>query len=346
MSYHARLTRDEAEHRPREAGPDHQLQPFNQVCLLNLKHYQRHRLHLHNHLNTTHQMSLNRQPQPFNFMSYQQVQRPLTTADNHHSRPHLHYRRNTIYHHSSNQLHNIRNKRSHSLHWNHNPRGSKTILPAKRPHQAMWITEEGVEMFPEGFDGSVPIGYGPKRQVFANAYRMKPEDESDTSAEFEGDYPTQTDQPRLSRQEQKQLDRELPWREEASWRELQSIQPVSNQEADQILNDKQARRRVIRSRAAFRDKNRGQGEIKAKARVVALGHCDPDIFKITRESPTPGRIAEHLAYAFIVAGANAEIGNSGKKWNSWLADASTAFLQGQQPDHERPAPLYMPRSSR
>ncbi|CAJ1360959.1 unnamed protein product [Effrenium voratum] len=150
--------------------------------------------------------------------------------------------------------------------------------PQEEPHpqdvldkpdmQAMWITEEGVEMFPEGFDGSVPIGYGPKRQVFANAYRMKPEDESDTSAEFEG-------------------------------------------------------------------------EIKAKARVVALGHCDPDIFKITRELPTPGRIAEHLAYAFIVAGANAEIGNSGKKWNSWLADASTAFLQGQQPDHERPAPLYM-----
>ena len=46
-------------------------------------------------------------------------------------------------------------------------------------------------------------------------------------------------------------------------------------------------------------------------------------------------------YLVMTAGINAEIQDTGKVWTSWLADASTAFLQGRQPDGERPLPLFM-----
>ena len=66
-------------------------------------------------------------------------------------------------------------------------------------------------------------------------------------------------------------------------------------------------KRVLSARGAYRHKNRGQGELKAKCRIVALGHRDPD---------------HHL-------------------WRSWLGDASTAFLQGTQEDAKRPMALFM-----
>ena len=105
---------------------------------------------------------------------------------------------------------------------------------------------------------------------------------------------------RLTRQEAKQLDRELPWREiwampkahiqkflaaiekEAnSWSEWQSIRPLSDEEIAKIKADPALRKRVLRSRAAYRDKNRSQGELKAKCRIVALGHNDPDLSEFT-----------------------------------------------------------------
>ena len=128
-----------------------------------------------------------------------------------------------------------------------------------------------------------------------------------------------------------------------SWAEWNSIRPLSLQEIDEVKANPQLRRRILRSRAAYRDKNRGQGPLKAKCRIVALGHNDPDRYDLTRTSPTPGRSTEHLLYVMAVAGTNGELAGSTMKWKCWLGDAETAFLQGRQPDGERQLPLYMAR---
>eukprot|EP00435_Cladocopium_sp_Y103_P033973 s697_g8.t1 len=167
---------------------------------------------------------------------------------------------------------------------------------------------------------------------------------------------------RLTRQELKQLDRELPWREiwkmpaasiqkflqaiekEAnSWSEWNSIRPLSPEEIAKVKSDPVSRKRILRSRAAYRDKNRNQGELRAKCRVVALGHQDPDLYDITRSSPTPGRATEMIVYLIAVAGLNKEFNETNHRWRPWLGDVATAFLQGRQPDGERKLPLYLRR---
>ncbi|CAE7467549.1 CML10, partial [Symbiodinium pilosum] len=103
-----------------------------------------------------------------------------------------------------------------------------------------------------------------------------------------------------TRQELKQLDRELPWKEltsqpraqyekylesvrteEDNWMRWGGIKPLSHKEADKILSDPKLSKRVLKSRAAYRDKNKGLGEVTAKCRVVLIGCNDPDIFKVT-----------------------------------------------------------------
>eukprot|EP00439_Symbiodinium_sp_Y106_P037341 s4645_g4.t1 len=130
-------------------------------------------------------------------------------------------------------------------------------------------------------------------------------------------------------------------KEARSWQEWQSVEPLSHEQAQQVLGDKILVKRILRSRACYRDKSRGCGPIKAKCRIVCLGHADPDLFSLNRQAPTPGRTAEHVAFMMLVAGSNKELLDSGLEWLGWTADAATAFLQGQQPQSERSQPLYM-----
>ena len=60
-----------------------------------------------------------------------------------------------------------------------------------------------------------------------------------------------------------------------------------------------------------------------------------------RECPTPNRTSEHVLFLVLTAGSNCEFGGTGKKWHGWTGDASTAFLQGEQPADERTLPLYI-----
>ena len=53
-----------------------------------------------------------------------------------------------------------------------------------------------------------------------------------------------------------------------------SVIPLTTQEASQVFKDPILKKRILRSRAAYRDKAKGQGPLKAKTRVVALGHLD------------------------------------------------------------------------
>ena len=256
-----------------------------------------------------------------------------------------------------------------------------------------------LQRIPKGSHGSHTMGFGPKQKGHFVAYTQHPQrqqdvqdigkdgNESDTSNDSDSDneqpppttsntfQPTSTTtQPtqkpttttsipphqRLTRQEAKQLDREIPWREilkmpeakiqkylaavekeASSWLEWQSIRPLSEAEAAKVLATPALAKRVLSARGAYRDKNRGQGELKAKCRIVALGHRDPDIFQLDRSSPTPSRSTEHFMFAAMVAGYNREFANTVHEWTSWLGDASTAFLQGTQEDANRPLPLFM-----
>ena len=221
-------------------------------------------------------------------------------------------------------------------------------------------------------DGSPEIGTGLEKKKYFEAYSQTPqrlddvgpigkdpEEPDTTDSESDDDQPASS-QPRMTRQEAKQLDRELPWREiitmpqahvqkflqaiekEAnSWMEWRSIKPLTDAEIAEIKGDAVLRRRVMKSRAAYRDKNRQRGDLKAKCRIVVLGHNDPDLFSITRSAPTPGRATEHMLFSMITAGMNGELGSTSHRWKAWLADAQTAFLQGSQEDSERTMPLFM-----
>eukprot|EP00439_Symbiodinium_sp_Y106_P057908 s106_g8.t1 len=163
-----------------------------------------------------------------------------------------------------------------------------------------------------------------------------------------------------SRKELKQLDREIPWRQlvqlpraqyeeylEATrlecdtWMSWGGIQPVSKKEAQQILNDTKLSKRIMKARAAYRDKAKGVGPLRAKCRVVIIGCADPDIFSISRDSPTPTRLSESLLMTIATAGANREFNFSRDRWFLWASDAKSAFLQGTQDTSERAGPLFM-----
>ena len=258
------------------------------------------------------------------------------------------------------------------------------ILPQKRPFDTLFSinNEDGNLFIQHGLhDGSPELGYGKPSNAFFEIYATtkqrqkdlqgldKDGNETDTTVDSEEDNTSSTaltsmdsTASRLTRQEMKQMDRELPWREiwkmppssvqkflaaiekEAnSWSEWNSIRPLSEGEIRKVKNDPTLRKRILRSRAAYRDKNRNQGELKAKCRIVALGHEDPDIYDITRSSPTPGRATEHILYLIAVAGMNREFNGTKHLWRAWFGDVQTAFLQGQQ--QGRKLPLYLRRPS-
>eukprot|EP00435_Cladocopium_sp_Y103_P069341 s209_g33.t1 len=161
----------------------------------------------------------------------------------------------------------------------------------------------------------------------------------------------------LSRQELKAMDREIPWRsilsmpepyvekfieavnkEASSWAEWQSVEPLSDEQARQIYDNKELRKRIIPARACYRDKSCGVGDLRAKCRIVALGHLDPDLAEINRSSGTPGRVSEHMIFVMMTAGFNRELFGTKHPWKAWSADAATAFLQGQQ---SRRSPIFL-----
>lgn len=164
----------------------------------------------------------------------------------------------------------------------------------------------------------------------------------------------------LTRQEIKQLDRELPWREVMEmptmmldkfvqsadkeyqgWMKWAGIRPLSEKEAAEVWSCPSKKRRILKSRAAYRDKSRGVGELKAKTRVVLIGCGDPDLRQLSRDSPTPSRLSEFLVLSIAASGSNALFNHDNKTWSLWISDAAQAFLQGRQDPTERSGPLYM-----
>ena len=221
-----------------------------------------------------------------------------------------------------------------------------------------------------GWDGSEDFDMPFKSQVFFNAYLGS----SSRKIEMDGiedphreDHSSSDEDLEISnnrtmtRQEAKQMDREIPWREVDAlpvmmrgkyvqsaiseyegWMAWGGLQPLTEKEAMQVWSDPKMKRRVMKSRAAYRDKARGMGQLKAKTRVVIIGCMDPDLKVLTRDSPTPTRLSEMLILAIATAGANRLFNFDGEIWRLWLSDAEKAFLQGKQDLTERGGqPLYM-----
>ena len=158
-------------------------------------------------------------------------------------------------------------------------------------------------------------------------------------------------EPKMTRQQRKAMDREIPWRvivqgdpkvlqlyieankkEYKSWMQWNGVVPVEPKEAKEILSHPQLKKRVIPSRNAYRDKNRGAGltinDIIAKCRTVILGHFDPDLASMSRASPTPTKLAESILLQIACSGMNRLVENTTMLWHLWAGDVKTAFLQG------------------
>ncbi|CAE7665208.1 GIP [Symbiodinium sp. CCMP2592] len=247
------------------------------------------------------------------------------------------------------------------------------LLPAKRPFEtlATLFYEDGC--LHHCVPGEIlEQGYGPKFETFYEAYlsstqrkddlagSSKDPTETDTSdSDWDDEAPTKGNKP-MRRAEAKALDREIPWRkilemseadieafkaatikEAKSWEEWGSVKPLTHQEAQKVLRDKVLCKRILRTRSCFRDKSRGLSQLMPKCRVVALGHKDPDIFRLNRECATPNRTSEHVLFCIMTAGSNKEFDDTGLLWKGWSGDASTAFLQGDIAASEREQPLYL-----
>ena len=231
------------------------------------------------------------------------------------------------------------------------------------------LDDNGLRPVESGWDGSPDITMEPHHQGFYETYVnhlahhegdhiSTVHDDSDQDLDDMRQGPARPDS--LSRQESKALEKELPWREimkmdeesiaafvesakeeERSWMSFKSVEPVPTKEAEKILADPATKRRVMPTRACYRDKNKGVPPLKAKCRVVVQGHQDPDLRSISRQAPTPGRLSEMIILMVFASGANLRAFCNPIKWYLWVADAKTAFLQGSQDVKERPNDIFI-----
>ena len=98
----------------------------------------------------------------------------------------------------------------------------------------------------------------------------------------------------------------------------------------------------VRSRACYRDKSQGQGELRAKTSVVVLGRRDPNLTVINREAPIPTRLTEQVLLTVYMSGRNRKLLQNERLWRLVRRrNDSAPFLQGQQDQGELPNRLFM-----
>ena len=114
--------------------------------------------------------------------------------------------------------------------------------------------------------------------------------------------------PGLSRTQRKALDKEIPWRRlmcappavieafrrgvESEWTEHMkwgALKEVPETKVKWVLGSQQRRRRILRSRFCYRDKNCGLGDLKARCRMCVCGSADPDLPLLVRDALGLGR---------------------------------------------------------
>ncbi|CAL1163402.1 unnamed protein product [Cladocopium goreaui] len=232
---------------------------------------------------------------------------------------------------------------------NHGHRLLKIFNFSKMPEQEMTVDDE-------------VFNFRPHKMTRLEEPRHDEEQilEGQSDAETSDDDLSLSNNRSMTRQEQKQLDREIPWRdimelpkmdfdafvgsaqkEFQGWMKWSGVVPLTSREAKRVESNPKLLKRILKSRAAYRDKARGTGALKAKTRVVIIGCGDPDLRQLSRDSPTPSRLSEFVVLAVASSGANKLFNGDNRIWHLWLSDAAQAFLQGRQDESERSGPIFM-----
>ena len=272
----------------------------------------------------------------------------------------------------------------------HNKQTAKTVVRIQHKHKSpkhckfhrtaqqapMQLTDDGIVLNNKHFDGTTDLYMPYASTTCFEAYRADAgyqgdgmsddtdasQDDMSTSTTSQSSTCASSKKMNMTRQEQKALDKELPWQvimdrgneyieafikaaqyEERSWMTFGSVDPIDPETAAKIMSTAKGRKRILKSRAAYRDKSKGVGQLRAKARVVALGCLDPDLHSLVRDSATPLRQSEMLVYAIFIAGVNGKMNRDGSIWTLWCGDVKTAFLQGEPDPREEPLYLAPPR---
>ena len=239
---------------------------------------------------------------------------------------------------------------------------------------ALTTTANGITLQEDYYDGSEDIYMPSNNNVFFQAYKASAEYEGDgqsddSDVDFDDmkigrsmDKKQLQEHNQLTRQQQKALDKELPWQfileqppeyidafvksaqaEEQSWMKWNTVKPLTAAEVKEIYDSPDMRKRIIGARAAYRDKNKNVAPLKAKTRVVALGCNDPDLRILCRESATPTRQAEYCLYCIFISGKNKQLLHGRDRWCLWSGDVKTAFLQGVPEARDKPLFMKPPR---
>eukprot|EP00439_Symbiodinium_sp_Y106_P040403 s4486_g4.t4 len=184
------------------------------------------------------------------------------------------------------------------------------LLPQKRPADALFTTGAYRFFFDDFGEGVLeetpttdPLPVPFRREAYYQAYltsKSRGREMEQAGVYEEPDRPDASSDDEalpssnargLTHQELKQLDREIPWSEvmklpsqsiekymdavrdeQDNWMRWGGVRPLAHHEAKEVFKDERLRRRILRSRAAYRDKNKGLGEIKAKCRVGERNH--------------------------------------------------------------------------
>jgi hypothetical protein len=117
--------------------------------------------------------------------------------------------------------------------------------------------------------------------------------------------------PRLTRKEQKAIEKEVPWdripvdqrgayvearlKEWSDWQKWKAVRILTPEETAEVLSDPEQKKRVLSSRFCYRDKGAGQPPelyvFTPKARLVVQGFRDPDRHRLRKDSPTVNLLA-------------------------------------------------------
>ena len=200
-----------------------------------------------------------------------------------------------------------------------------------QPHECYFVGyEDGIIPMEAGWDGGPETTSPIESSTFFDVYATKlATSENDTTTTINDDSDVDLENmaygespaAQLTRQQAKALEKELPVsqimtmpennihefvkaavKEADSWDRWHCIRPVPPAEAERIQRDPQPRKRIITARCCYRDKAKGKPPLKAKARMVAHGHLDPDIRSLSRNAATPTRISEMLLLAIYISG--------------------------------------------
>ena len=227
--------------------------------------------------------------------------------------------------------------------------------------------EDGIIPMEAGWDSGPETASPIESSTFFDVYATKlARSENDTTTTINDDSGVDLENmaygespaAQLTRQQAKALEKELPVsqimtvpennihefvkaavKEADSWDRWHCIRPVPPAEAERIQRDPQLRKRIITARCCCRDKAKGKPPLKAKARMVAHGHLDPDIRSLSRNAATPSRISEMLLLAIYTSGLHGMAFRTADKWMLWAGDATTAFLPPRPLSWHTPMPV-------